>query len=105
MQKRNNSQSNPLRNQQYFMLEDIRGKWESCSGDRSRMPKLHIYLSGKFHHRVEFSYNPQTVFNCPLWHRWGIASFYLYGRIRLSYDAERDILHLSEYGDYTRVED
>jgi len=105
MNKRNKSTSDPAKNQQYFLLEEIRGQWVSCGGDRSRMPEVHIYRTGTYHHRVKFSYDSHTVFNCPLWHRWGVTSFYLYGRIQLSYDAEKDILTLSSYGDYQRVED
>ena len=105
MYKRNRSSSDPLKCQQYFLLEDIRGKWVSCGGDSSRMPEVHIYRTGVFHHRIKFSYDPNTVFNCPLWHRWGVTLFFLYGRIQLSYDAERDILTLSDYGDYYRAEE
>ena len=105
MQKRNRSMSDPLKNQQYFLLEEIRGRWVSCGGDRSRMPDVHIYRTGVYHHRIKFSYDPQTVFNCQLCHQWGVTSFYLYGRIQLSYDAERDILTLSDYGDYYRAEE
>jgi len=84
-------------------LADIRGKWVSCGGDRSRMPEIDIYRTGRCHHRIKFSYDPQTVFNCPLWYRWGVACFYLYGYIRLSYDADSDTLTLSSYGEYVRV--
>jgi len=105
MNRRNRSTSDPLKTQQYFLLEEVRGKWVSCGGDRSRMPEVHIYRTGVHHHRVRFCYDPQTAFNCRLWHRWGVTYFFLYGRIRLSYDAERDVLTLSDYGDYQRAED
>jgi len=105
MQKRNRSTSDPLKNQQYFLLEEIRGRWISCGGDSSRMPQVDIYSTGAYHHRIKFSYDSQTVFNCPLWHKWGVTSFYLYGRIQLSYDGDRDVLTLSDYGDYYRAED
>lgn len=105
MYHRNKSTSDPLKRRQYFLLEEIRGKWVSCGGDRSRMPQVHIYRTGVYHHRIKFSYDLHTVFNCHLWHRWSVTYFYLYGRIRLSYDAERDVLTLSDYGDYRRAED
>lgn len=91
MQKRNRSTSNPLKNQQYFLLEEIRGRWVSCGGDRCRMPEVHIYRTGVRHHRIEFAYDPNTVYNCPLWQRWGITFFYLYGRVGMSYDGKRRI--------------
>lgn len=69
------------------------------------MPQVHIYRTGVYHHRIKFSYDLHTVFNCHLWHRGGVTYFYLYGHIRLSYDAERDVLTLSDYGDYRRAEE
>jgi hypothetical protein len=105
MQRRIRSTSDPLRYRQYFLLEEIRGKWVSCEGAGCGMPSVHIYRTGVYHHRIEFSYDARTVFNCPLWHKWGTTSFYLYGRIQLSYDGERDILTLSDYGEFRRAED
>jgi len=36
---------------------------------------------------------------------WGVTFFYLYGRIRISYDAERETLMLSDYGEYFRADE
>ncbi|MDR3141829.1 MAG: DUF3876 domain-containing protein [Tannerellaceae bacterium] len=104
MQKRNRVASDPLKNQQYFLLEEIRGRWVSCGGDRCRMPEVHIYRTGVRHHRIRFAYDPNTVYNCPLWQWWGITFFYLYGRVGMSYDGERDVLVFSDYGEYVRAE-
>lgn len=56
-------------------------------------------------YRLEFSYDAATVFTCPIRRQWGVTFFCLYGRIRISYDAERDVLILSDYGEYIRADE
>jgi hypothetical protein len=36
---------------------------------------------------------------------WGVTFFYLYGRIRMNYDAGREVLMLSDYGEYIRADE
>jgi hypothetical protein len=103
MYKRNKSTTHPLTAHKHFLLHEICGRWVSCGGDRSRMPDVQIYHTGA-QYRIKFSYDPQTVYYRPVQQWWGVASFYLYGRVGLAYDAERDILTLSDYGDYQRAD-
>lgn len=84
-----------------FPFWEVCGRWKSQGGS----PSLRIYFTGRRHHRVEFAYDSTTVLRRPIFRKWGRPFFLMYGRIDLSYNAERDILTLSEYGDYIRAED
>ena len=55
--------------------------------------------------RVAFSYGPGAVFRRPIRRLWRKAYFLLYGRIDLSYNPHRDVLTLSDYGEYVRSDD
>lgn len=101
MYKRNKSKPKPDKRHKYFELWEVCGRWISRGG----MPEVCIYNTGTHHYRIKFSYNPDTSFNCRLRHYWGTASFYLYGHIGVIYDAEHDILTLSDYGEYIRAEE
>ncbi len=84
----------------HFPLREVCGWWTSLGG----APDVQIVFTGT-HYRLYFKYSTATVFTCPLRQRWGITFFYLYGRMELTYDGERDVLSLSDYGDYIRAED
>ena len=84
----------------HFPLREVCGRWVSRCGS----PQVRIFFTGT-HYRLEFSYDPATVFTCPVRRMWGVTFFYLYGRIRISYDAERETLMLSDYGEYFRADE
>ena len=53
---------------------------------------------------VEVSYKDGTRFSRPVRKYWGgIRYFDLYGYVALAYDAGREVLQLSAYGDYYRA--
>lgn len=103
MYRRNSTISDPFAAKTHFPLRDVVGRWVSRNGN-GRMPQVQIIHMGKHYYRLLFSYDPQTVYYRPVQQWWGVASFYLYGRVGLAYDAERDILTLSEYGEYQRAD-
>ncbi len=103
MYRKNSTISDPFAAKTHFPLRDVVGRWVSRSGN-GRMPQVQIIHTGKHYYRLLFSYDPQTAYNCAVWQRWGVTWFYLYGRVGLAYDAERDILTLSEYGEYQRAD-
>lgn len=84
-----------------FSFREICGRWRSPDGS----PDLRIYFTGKRNFRVEFTYGPGVVFRRPIRRLWRKAYFLLYGRIELSYNPHRDVLTLSDYGEYVRSED
>ena len=76
-----------------FALYEVAGEWESRSGS----PR-----GGGFY--VEVSYKDGTRFSRPVRKYWGgIRYFDLYGYVALAYDAGREVLQLSAYGDYYRA--
>ena len=87
-----------------FDMREAAGAWRSREGSpavrifRNEQRKRGGYL-------VEVAYDRKTVLRRPIKYFWGIRYFDLWGRIALSYDAGRDVLNLSEYGDYDRVEE
>lgn len=88
----------------YFRMQEIAGRWRSREGS----PEILIYHNearrrGGYH--VAFAYDADTVLRRPLRHLWGLCYFDLWGRIRLSYDHERDVLTLAGYGEYYRAEE
>ena len=100
MCRKNRSVSDPFAAWKHFSLREIAGHWISLDGS----PEVRIVFTGT-HYRLEFSYDVRTVFTCPIRQQWGVTCFYLYGRIGISYDAEREVLMLSQYGEYVREED
>ena len=86
-----------------FSLRDITGSWVSTDG----APLVRIYRTkGKGEYRLVFTYNnPQAVYSRPIREVDHIRYFCLFGRIGIAYDAERDMLLLSAYGEYRRAED
>ncbi len=53
---------------------------------------------------MEVSYKDGTRFSRPVRKYWGgIRYFDLYGYVALAYDAGREVLQLSAYGDYYRA--
>ena len=87
-----------------FALCDIVGAWESYEG----APGIRIYrnlVHRKGGYRLEICYNTHAVFHRSIKRYWGnIRYFDLYGFIGLAYDAGHDVLQLSLYGNYHRVE-
>lgn len=83
-----------------FPLQEMCGRWVSLCGS----PGVRIVFTGT-HCRLDFSYDAATVFTCPI-RRWrGVTFFYLYGCIKISYDAEKETLLLSDYGEYIRADE
>lgn len=86
-----------------FALHEVAGVWESRSGS----PRVRIYRNpsrrgGGFY--VEVFYKDGARFSRPVRKYWGgIRYFDLYGRVGLAYDAGREVLQLSAYGDYYRA--
>lgn len=89
----------------FFDLRDITGTWVSRQG----APTVRIYRNRKQKNGglwAELTYkNPQAKFSSPIVGVFGVWYFDLFGRVGLAYDAERDVLHLSAYGEYFRVEE
>ena len=81
-----------------FPLRDICGKWESLYGS----PGINIYYDGN-RFRLQFIYKQDAAFTVPLSQCWGITFFNFYGIIRIAYDDERDMLSLTNEGEYKRV--
>lgn len=86
-----------------FGIPEIIGRWRSYGG----APGIRIYRneSRRGGCLVEFTYDKDTVLLRPVKQYWGIHYFDLYGWIRISYDSERDMLHLDGYGDYYREDE
>jgi hypothetical protein len=83
-----------------FPLREVCGRWKSLGGS----PDIRIYFHGE-RYRLEFSYDPAATFDRPLRRRRDDTSFYLFGRVEIAWDDERDVLLLSCYGEYVRAED
>ena len=105
MYSRCNEHDLPEGNLTDFPMGEVRGRWVSREGSpgvrilqtrRSRIGGYYLeltYRTGKIYRRLVRK------------HPTGIRYFDLYGFIGLAYDPERDVLQLSEYGDYDRAED
>lgn len=93
------SVTDPMAERTHFPLREVCGRWTSLGGS----PDVQIVFTGT-HYRLDFSYDNATVFTCPIRQQWGVTFFYLYGRIGMIYDSEREVLTLSAYGDYLRAE-
>ena len=83
-----------------FPIREICGRWESLCGS----PGIKIYHDGS-RFRLQFIYKQDTAFTVPLYQSRGITFFYFYGTIQLAYDYERDLLTLTDEGEYQRVYD
>lgn len=81
-------------------LREMCGRWVSLCGS----PEVRIVFTGT-HYRLDFSYDTATVFTCPICRQWSVTFFYLYGCIKISYDAEKETLLLSDYGEYIRADE
>lgn len=99
------SVADPYSAYQYFNLREIVGRWVSTSG----APAVVIYRNTvqKWKGiRLRLTYNnPQAVCDCAVKNVFGQHYIELYGHINLAYDRERDVLIISSYGEYVRVED
>lgn len=88
-----------------FRLCDVVGTWESREG----APRIRIYRNSSRKgggYRLELAYDRRTRFVLPIRKYWGgIRYFDLYGFVGLAYDAERDVLQLSAYGNYYRTDE
>lgn len=84
-----------------FRLFDVIGTWESREG----APRIRIYCKNGGYY-LELAYNRRTRFVRTI-RRYGryIRYFDLYGFVGLAYDAERDVLQLSAYGNYYRTDE
>jgi hypothetical protein len=88
-----------------FPLREVKGRWASREGApgvrivqnrRCRVGGFYLeltYRTGKSYRRLIRK------------HPAGVRYFDLYGFVGLAYDPERDVLQLSYYGEYYRVED
>ena len=88
-----------------FQLWELKGSWESREGS----PKIRIYRNNRCKnggYYVELSYDEHAVFHCPIRKGYGGSRYFdLYGLIGLAYDPRSDVLRLSEFGNYYRVEE
>ncbi len=95
----------PMATQLDFRLCDIAGTWESREG----APRIRIYRDdtrkgGGYY--LELAYDRRTRFVRSI-RRYGryIRYFNFCGFIGIAYDAERDMLRLSVYGNYYRTDE
>lgn len=88
-----------------FRLCEVVGTWESREGaPRIRIFRNRTRKGGGYH--LELSYDARTRYVLPIRKYWGgIRYFDLYGFVGLAYDAGRDVLRLSLYGDYYRTDE
>jgi hypothetical protein len=82
----------------YFPIREICGTWVSLYGS----PDIKIFHDGS-RFRLRFSYKQDTAFTVPLRQSQGITFFDFYGMIKIAYDDERDLLLLTDEGEYKRV--
>ena len=94
--------SKPI-SQMFFEIPDIIGRW--CSREGS--PSIRVYRSrkdGGRSCRIAITYPWGDVVHRPVLSDHGAHYFDLFGWVSLSYDSLRDVLMLSCYGNYYRVE-
>lgn len=88
-----------------FSLRDITGRWVNPEG----APAVRIFRNNTRKNGglwLELTYNnPQAVYSRPVKEVFGVRYFDLYGRVGIAYDGERDVLLLSDYGEYIREEE
>lgn len=96
--------SNPLGAKTEFALDDITGRWKSREGALDiRVYKNSERKNGCFF--MEFAFRTGELFRCPVKKCRDIRYVNLYGVMSLSYNTDNDVLQLSAYGKYYRVED
>jgi hypothetical protein len=87
-----------------FPLRDITGRWVSPEG----APAVRVFRNKTRRNGglwLELTYNnPQAIYSRPVKEVSGVRCFDLYGRVEIAYDRERDVLLLSDYGEYIRAE-
>lgn len=95
----------PMAGRLEFRLCDVVGIWESREGaPRVRIFRNRTRKGGGYY--LELSYSERTSFVLPIRKYWdNIRYFDLYGFVGLAYDAERDVLQLSAYGNYYRTDE
>jgi hypothetical protein len=87
-----------------FDLGDIAGRWKSREG----APDIRIYKNDERKNGcffMEFAFKDGEMFRCPVKKHQGIRYVNLYGVMSLSYNTDNDVLQLSAFGKYYRVED
>lgn len=88
-----------------FPLRDITGRWVSSEG----APTVRIFRNDARKNGglwLELTYiNPQAVYSRPVKGVFGVRYFDLFGRVGIAYDAEREVLLLSAFGEYIRVDE
>lgn len=88
-----------------FPLRDITGRWVSSEGT----PTVRIFRNTTRKNGglwLELTYNnPQAVYSRPVKDVFGVRYFDLYGRVGIAYDAEREVLLLSDFGEYIRADE
>lgn len=86
-----------------FAVREITGSWVSEEGAPSvRIFRNRTRTNGGLYMELTYN-NPQAVFSSPIKERFGVRYFDLFGLVGLAYDAERDVLLLSAYGEYHRA--
>ncbi len=96
--------TNPPGTKTGFALRDITGRWKSREG----APDIRIYRNSERKNGgffMEFAFKAGELFRCPVKKRQGIRYVNLYGVMSLTYNADNDVLNLSAYGKYYRIED
>lgn len=93
-----------LRLHLFFDPRDITGQWRSIDNTTS----LCIYRNRKYHHggiHIKVTYQDGTSISSRIMRCFDSGHYCdLYGVVAMAYDAEYDMLWLSDYGDYIREE-
>ena len=88
----------------FFDPRDITGRWRSIDNTTS----LCIYRNRKYHHggiHIKVTYQDGTSISSRIMRCFNSGHYCdLYGVVAMAYDAEYDVLWLSDYGDYIRKE-
>lgn len=103
MSRSNNGKFTTPISHMFFEIPDVLGRW--CS--REGAPPIRIYRQkqrgGKGYH-IALAYRGGVVLRRPVYTNRGTHYFDLYGCVSMFYDSVRDVLMLSCYGNYYRVE-
>ena len=103
MSRSNNGKFTTPISHMFFEIPDVLGRWRSREG----APPIRIYRQkqrgGKGYH-IALAYRGGVVLRRPVYTNLGAHYFDLYGYVSMSYDSVRDVLMLSCYGKYYRVE-
>lgn len=88
-----------------FSMREITGRWVSTEG----APAISIYRNisrKKGGIRLSLTYNnPLVVCDCTVYNVFGLHYIELYEHIEITYSREKEVLHLSAFGEYVRQED